>query len=172
MEDAEVIHRLRSDPRLRDMQYAPSHFETPERLFKLIEASAGMVGHEFKGTTILVDDQFAGHIFERYQILGGREQATLGWSLLPELWGQGIATLALRQLFDLRFSENRSLHLIAYCFDSNTRSLRVIEKLGFQSRTMTLIDRLTHFFNTWGRHRVVKFGLTFERWESVTAQKP
>jgi RimJ/RimL family protein N-acetyltransferase len=75
--------------------------------------------------TILVDDQVAGYVAS-----WEREGARLvGYWIGREYWGRGIARSALDEF--LRTHEHhRPIH--AYVALTNTRSIRVLEKCGFQ----------------------------------------
>jgi len=75
--------------------------------------------------TILVDDQVAGYVasWER----DGRR--LVGYWVGREYWGRGVARSALEEF--LRTHEHdRPIH--AYVALSNARSIRVLEKCGFQ----------------------------------------
>lgn len=163
--DAKLIMDLRRDPRLRTMQYMPSAHETPEALLAVVQPGLEIPRAGWKCSTILVDGNFAGHITEIYSLRGqGTSSVLLGWNLLPELWGKGVMPQALELLLEIRCAAKPDIEFIACCFASNSRCVRVIEKLGFRGEPLTLIERLSHFTQTWGRQRVVKFRLTHATW--------
>ena len=59
-------------------------------------------------------------------------QVEVGYSLHPEVWGQGMAMEALSALLDDLFS-NRSLHrAVAITAADNIRSRALLERLGFR----------------------------------------
>lgn len=54
----------------------------------------------------------------------------LGYSLAPEVWGQGLATEAARAVADWAFANTDVGHLIAFTDLQNHGSLRVLERIG------------------------------------------
>jgi RimJ/RimL family protein N-acetyltransferase len=163
--DAERIFYLRLDPRLRPMQYRPSLYETPLSLFGDNQPGVENPKNGSKCATILVDGEFAGHIIQLYQTPPNKPTlVTLGWNLIPELWGKGIMVQALNLFFESRFAADPKLEFIAHCFASNQRSLRVIEKLGFRAEALSQTEWLEHFLKTWGRQRVTKHRLCYNLW--------
>lgn len=163
--DAQQILDLRRDPRLRGMQYEPLGNETARGLFSLLHPGPAIPNDGWKIATILVNDRFAGHITQAYSTRwNGLTTLLLGWDLIPELWGRGIMLRALQPLIDQRCDANPDLQLVACCFASNRRCLRVIEKLGFHHSRLWLSERISHFTRTWGTQRVVKHCLAAEAW--------
>ena len=83
--------------------------------------------------TILVDDQIAGYVASWEQ--DGRR--LVGYWIGREYWGRGIAGSALDEF--LRIHErHRPIH--AYVALSNPRSIRVLEKCGFQRVAEPAVD--------------------------------
>jgi RimJ/RimL family protein N-acetyltransferase len=54
----------------------------------------------------------------------------VGWAVHSEEWGKGYATEAAWQLIDWAFKELNVHRVVAFCHADNTRSVRVMEKLG------------------------------------------
>jgi len=54
----------------------------------------------------------------------------LGYSLMPEFWGQGLATEAARAVADWTFANTDAAHFIAFTHLENYGSQRVLERLG------------------------------------------
>jgi RimJ/RimL family protein N-acetyltransferase len=162
--EAGLIVKLRSDRRLRSMQYAPSRRETEEVLAQTIayvQDLPGVPEFGYKLTTITANGKFAGHITRRYYLTEDETQVLqLGWNLIPELWGQGIMVRAVRILLDQQFVERPDLECIVSCFRSNTRCRRVIERLGFQPTRIKAYEVLSNFVKSMGRHRLLKFRLS------------
>jgi RimJ/RimL family protein N-acetyltransferase len=63
---------------------------------------------------------------------GGRFSAGLGDWLGEAFWGRGIATEALRLVSDYAFRECLVLRLFALPFADNARSIRALEKAGYE----------------------------------------
>jgi RimJ/RimL family protein N-acetyltransferase len=63
----------------------------------------------------------------------------IGWRLLPEYWGRGLATEAARAVMQYGFDTFHFDRVISVAHPDNRRSLRVMEKLG-----MTFEKRFLH----------------------------
>lgn len=61
-----------------------------------------------------------------------RYSAEIGYWLGEEYWGRGIMTRAVGQITDIGFSEYNLLRIYAGVIESNTASMRVLEKAGFR----------------------------------------
>jgi ribosomal-protein-alanine N-acetyltransferase len=59
--------------------------------------------------------------------------ASLGYDLATEYWGRGIMTEALHAVIYYGFEVMELNRIQALAFPANTASIRVLEKLGFQS---------------------------------------
>lgn len=60
------------------------------------------------------------------------DQASLGYCLHPEFWGQGFATEADMALCEFGFPELHLHRILATCRPENMASARVMEKLGMK----------------------------------------
>jgi len=54
----------------------------------------------------------------------------IGWRLAAEYWGQGLATEGAREVLRFGFEELGLGGVVSFTSDANTRSRRVMEKLG------------------------------------------
>lgn len=54
----------------------------------------------------------------------------IGWRLCTESWGQGLATEGAREVVRQAFEDLRLPELVSFTVPANTRSRRVMEKLG------------------------------------------
>lgn len=57
-------------------------------------------------------------------------EVDIGYRLLPEYWGQGLATEAARATLEYGFSTLRLAEIVALVLPANTASIRVLDKLG------------------------------------------
>ncbi|MEZ6094404.1 MAG: GNAT family N-acetyltransferase [Pirellulaceae bacterium] len=95
-DEGDLIFELRCDPRLSSMQYAPSILETPSYWQEIALRGPDIPRQGEKCSTILVNNQFAGYIAEKFSTRSNDTTLiSLGWDLAPELWGQGVMTQAL-----------------------------------------------------------------------------
>jgi ribosomal-protein-alanine N-acetyltransferase len=58
--------------------------------------------------------------------------AELAYDLAPDAWGQGLASQMVRLLVDWAHTHVRLLRVQATALSSNTRSMKVLERCGFQ----------------------------------------
>jgi RimJ/RimL family protein N-acetyltransferase len=54
----------------------------------------------------------------------------IGWRLMPQYWGRGLATEAAREVLRLGFEVYGLDEIVSFTVPANTRSRRVMEKLG------------------------------------------
>lgn len=101
--------------------------EVMERLREGIERTgwglwAVEVEGEFAGFTGLSEPRYATHFTPCVEI---------GWRLRKEFWGRGIAYAAASQAEDYAFSVLRLEELVSFTTQTNVRSRRLMERLGF-----------------------------------------
>ena len=65
----------------------------------------------------------------------------IGWRFRPEFWGRGIAYSAALAAESFAFQELKVLELVSFTAAINTRSRRLMERLGF---TRKASDDLAH----------------------------
>jgi [ribosomal protein S5]-alanine N-acetyltransferase len=66
-----------------------------------------------------------------YTIVGGRGEVEIGWAVVPERWGQGLATELARASATAAFEEVGLTEVVAFTQPENVASWRVMEKAGF-----------------------------------------
>jgi RimJ/RimL family protein N-acetyltransferase len=64
-----------------------------------------------------------------------RVQADLGWVIHPDFGGRGLATEAVREVFQICFEQLRLRRVTAGCFSANEPSWRLMERLGMRRET-------------------------------------
>lgn len=64
------------------------------------------------------------------QVVDGKEELEVGYSLLPAYWGKGYATEASRRCLELAFENQLAESLISIIQIHNTPSQRVAERNG------------------------------------------
>ena len=69
------------------------------------------------------------------------EETEVGWTLVPDVWGHGYATEAAEACVAWAFENLTVPYLTAMVQPSNERSLRVVDRLGFEPlRDDVLVD--------------------------------
>lgn len=70
----------------------------------------------------------------------GDKQAEIGYWLLPEYWGQGIAAQAVKLMCRLVFAKYNISQIVNPVTKANVRSIKVMEKAGFEYQTCRTIS--------------------------------
>ncbi|EJZ21709.1 GNAT family N-acetyltransferase [Rhizobium sp. Pop5] len=136
--DAPLVQRLHST--MATSRYLAG--SAPWSLEKADERLRGWFEEEARdGTTkykLITDD---GRFIGRAGISRFRnEQFELGYSLIEEAWGNGLATEAARALTDWFFGRRFAPGFIAFTHPENIASQRVLRKIGMRERPPILID--------------------------------
>jgi RimJ/RimL family protein N-acetyltransferase len=61
----------------------------------------------------------------------GLEEVEAGWSIVPERWGEGLATEVALASIDVAFGQLELGKIVAFALAHNVASRRVMEKTGF-----------------------------------------
>ena len=89
----------------------------------------------------------------------GRDPANpheIGWRLIPERWGQGLASEAARAMAAFAFDTLHAPTLVAVCLPENAASRRVMERLGMHYRGL----------ETWYERPHAVFEMTRAAWDA------
>jgi RimJ/RimL family protein N-acetyltransferase len=78
--------------------------------------------------------------------VGGRPEVELGFALLPEFWGRGLATEMARSMLRLAFERIGLRHVVGFTTAANRASRRVMEKAGFRFEGEAVQADLPHVF--------------------------
>ena len=83
----------------------------------------------------------------------GREEVELGWGVVPERWGEGLATELGAACAEVAFRDLGLADVVAFTLPHNAASRRVMEKLGM--RFEKVAD-----YKTYGPHVVYRLRST------------
>lgn len=137
--DVESLHRLFSDPLL--MRFWPpfTRAET-EACVEVNRRRYAQDGFGLWAITLKGSDEAIGDCgLVRHNVEGSMETG-IGWHLLREHWGQGIATEAAHASRDYAFDQQGMERLVASIHPDNRASRRVAEKIG-----MALLKEYQHW---------------------------
>ncbi|WP_326565555.1 GNAT family N-acetyltransferase [Amycolatopsis rhabdoformis] len=173
--DAGVLADLHGDPAVMRFvddgrpvsREVVEHKTLPEILAEYRDLPAG---HGCFAAVNARTDQFAGWFSlkpaaSRGLDAGGTE---VGYRLVPAVWGRGFATEGLGALVWKAFTELDAERVVATTMTVNTRSRRVLEKVG--------LKLVRTFFLEWpeylegAEHGDVEYALSREEWVSSTAR--
>ncbi len=144
-EHADDLSTLLRDPRVARTLFttgaAPSEAEV---VANLAAKQAHWQRHGF-GLWMLYDRD-SGAIVGRgglqHTIATGSEEIEVGWAIVPERWGEGLATELALASVEAGFGTLDLSELIAYTLVDNAASRRVMEKAGFSyEREMQHVGR-------------------------------
>lgn len=114
--------------------------------------------------------QFLGWFHLRPQSDDPPDEPELGYRLIREVWGRGLATEGSRALIDRAFEYHGAARVYATTMAINVGSRRVMEKAGLR------FVRLFH--GEWpeaipgDEHGDVEYALTREQWEAAPRESP
>lgn len=77
-----------------------------------------------------VDGEFVGRAALRHVHIAGNNEIEVGYALMPEFWGFGLATEIAERIVEVAFAQLRLPNLVAFTLLNNRASRRVIEKIG------------------------------------------
>jgi RimJ/RimL family protein N-acetyltransferase len=84
----------------------------------------------------LLRDRETGEMLGRgglqYTYTAGLHDVEAGWAIVPERWGQGLATELAHACVEVAFDQLDLLELVAFTLPDNLASRRVMEKAGFE----------------------------------------
>jgi RimJ/RimL family protein N-acetyltransferase len=134
LEDLASFHRLGSDPEI------VRHTADPGGSFRdLAHARQALLDHPLADYEkhgfgrLAVVWRESGEVigFCGLKYLEESGEVDLGYRLLPEYWGLGIATETGRATLEFGFETLQLEEIVAFALPSNPASIRVLEKLGF-----------------------------------------
>jgi ribosomal-protein-alanine N-acetyltransferase len=67
----------------------------------------------------------------QHTLTTGDHEVEVGWAIMPDRWGEGLATEIARTSVDVAFGPLRLDDVIAFTSPDNVASWRVMEKAGF-----------------------------------------
>jgi ribosomal-protein-alanine N-acetyltransferase len=86
----------------------------------------------------------------RKLVVNDKHEIELGYAVVPELWGKGFATEMSAKALETAFSIFDYPSVVAFALVTNTKSLRVMEKLGFKYETQIIHAGRPHvLYRVW-----------------------
>lgn len=91
-------------------------------------------------------EQFVGRGGIRKVVVDNRPEIELGYALMPEFWGKGLAVEIGEKSLAVAFEQLGYPSVVCYTLVDNKRSQRVMEKLGFTLEKNVSIANKPHVF--------------------------
>ncbi len=107
---------------------------------------------------VFYNNEFCGYIMAMDVVRGVTHSAYLGYTILNQYWGKGIAPTAIKKFFKIAFSELNLHRLQAGIEPNNKRSLTVAKKL--KMRREGLSKKIVYLRGEW--QDLVQFAITSE----------
>jgi ribosomal-protein-alanine N-acetyltransferase len=76
--------------------------------------------------------------------VAGHEEVEIGWTVVPERWGEGLATELGAASLDVAYGPLGLVDVVSFTLPGNVASRRVMEKLGFAFERDVLYAGLPH----------------------------
>ncbi len=103
----------------------------------------------------LTEGQFVGRAGLRHVEVEGQDEVELGYALLAEYWGQGLATEMARACLQIGFEQLGLVDVVAFTLTTNLASQRVMQKAGFTFERAIRHVGLPHVLYRLGRNSMV-----------------
>jgi [ribosomal protein S5]-alanine N-acetyltransferase len=134
LEHAPEQMRLLLDPRVSATLWARAELPTEDDVLDGLRAKVDHWERHGFGMW-LARDRDTGEMVGRgglqYTYTAGLNDVEAGWAVVPERWGQGLATELAHACVEAAFERLDLLELVAFTLPDNVASRRVIAKSGF-----------------------------------------
>jgi RimJ/RimL family protein N-acetyltransferase len=156
LEHADEQLRLLRDPRVSATLWPRAQHPTEA---EVIDGLAAKVDHwDRHGFGMwLLRDRETGEMVGRgglqYTYTAGLNDVEAGWAVIPERWGQGLATELAHACVEVGFGPLGLLELVAFTLPDNLASRRVMEKAGFTYEREIVHAGLSHVLYRRRRRR-------------------
>jgi ribosomal-protein-alanine N-acetyltransferase len=80
----------------------------------------------------------------QHTFVAGRHEVEAGWAIVPERWGEGLATELALASVEVAFQDLELPEIVAFTLPDNLASRRVMEKAGFSYERQIVHEGLDH----------------------------
>jgi RimJ/RimL family protein N-acetyltransferase len=129
-EDRPAFAAINADPAVMEhISGEPMSRSASDALVDRIEEQWSQRGYGLYAVELRETGEFVGFVgLNHHRALP--DEVEIGWRLARHVWGRGLATEAARAVRDIAFETLQLPRLISITVAANTRSLRVMEKIG------------------------------------------
>ena len=167
LSDIDAIAELRTDPRVLSHQYQLSD---PRGMYsEIVNDRRYQECDDVRLDAIVYGEMVVGYIMHSHADFDEIRASQCAWSVHPDFWGRGIMTFALRSLLDRLILEWDRTHVIATCFASNERCIRLLKRLRFVRWQYSLGERISTMYRYQSLKWEHRYGLTAEMWNDASA---
>jgi [ribosomal protein S5]-alanine N-acetyltransferase len=133
-EHAEELFVLLRDPRVARTLTPTGHPPTEAEVIDGLRAKIDHWDRHGFGLWLLRDratGEMVGRGGLQHTWVGGAGEIEVGWAIVPERWGQGLATELALTSVEVAFNDLGLREIVAFTLPDNLASRRVMEKAGF-----------------------------------------
>lgn len=132
--DRELFARMNEDPRVMEFMLRRLNREETEAMIARIRAGFAQHGFGLWAVEVNGGAPFIGYVglaVPRFES-GFTPCVEIGWRLAYDHWGHGYATEAARKALQFGFTTAGLPEIVSFTVPANTRSRRVMERLGMR----------------------------------------
>lgn len=154
MEHIAEVSRLLRDPRVSHTLWPGTELPTEQQV---VESTAEKERHWERygfGMWLVRDratDEMVGRGGLQWTYVAELNEVEAGWAIVPERWGQGLATELARAAIDAARGPLELPEIVAFALPDNLASRRVMEKSGFVFERDIAHGGLPHVLYRWHR---------------------
>ena len=135
LEHEDDLVKLLLDPRVAQTMWWPDEAQTRVNVRAGLKRKLLHWEHHGFGQWLFRDSvtgAMVGRGGPQYTLASGRQEVEIGWVIVPERWGEGLATELARGSLEVAFGPLALEEVIAYTQPDNRASRRVMEKAEFR----------------------------------------
>jgi [ribosomal protein S5]-alanine N-acetyltransferase len=146
-EDGPAVVALWRHPRVIPTLWPTSAGPTEAEAIQINERTIAHWERHGYGPWILRDrttDEIVGRGGLARTLVAGRDEVEVQWAIVPERWGEGLATELAHTAAEVAFTDLELQTIVAFTLPHNRASRRVMEKAGFRYEQDTEHAGLPH----------------------------
>jgi len=147
LNDLPELAAMNADKAVMEHFPAPLSQEESAALLDRLQQHYTKSGYTYFATEVLATGEFIGFIglaYQEYQT-AFTPATDIGWRLKQSAWGNGYATEGAKRCLQLAFDELKLQRVISTCTQSNTKSARVMQKIGMKYKGTFIHPKLADY---------------------------
>jgi len=166
-DDAKIVFRWASNP--ENIKY--TRFDGSKQLEEsqsfIAECIALAEADPCTDFEFIIELKETGRVIGSVQIILQNEyEASLGYLLLPEYWGQGYGTESVKTLIDFGFGQLNLHRIVTWCDAENHASYHVMQKAGMRREGYFIKNRRGNIVLNHEWRDEVSYAILYEEWDA------
>jgi len=145
-EHVDDLGRMHRDPQVMATLGGVRRAEETERILAECDRHWEQYGFGLWAVQVKATGLFAGRGGLKHTYIGERDEVEVAYALLPQYWGQGLATELAVACVRAGFDVLHRPDLVCFTLTTNRASQRVMEKVGFRYECDVIHAGLPHVF--------------------------